>query len=236
MEFNIKKPGNIVALVVILISFYVLFFDPILSYLNVFSLTEYLGFTNVSLVVLFTTILLTCTPFIWYFFVDRYSPKEMFYALKLRSEGIDRAFLFGVIAAILMFVITTVIAVVLFFVVDMDQEALAGVTKIAGGLSILSLILIVFQAISAEIYLRGFLLEKIDSFAGKNMAIVVTAVLYGLIHLSYGELYPAILPIFLGIILGYVVMKTKNLYSAITAQIFFNIVVIVLNLVSLSIG
>lgn len=223
MGFDIRKPGHIIGLILLLVSFYFLFIDPILSYLDVFSLTRAIGFTEIMFLSLFITILLVLTPFLWYFFVDKYSFKEILQALKLHSRDLDRALLWGVLTAIFMFVIIIVMTLVLVFVAGVDQDAITGVTETAAGISVLSLLLIIFQAISAEIYLRGFLLEKINSFAGSNMAIMVTSVLFGLVHLSYGEIYPAIIPIFLGIVLGYVVLKTKSLYSAITAQIFFNI-------------
>ena len=90
--------------------------------------------------------------------------------------------------------------------------------------------LIVFQPIGEEIFFRGFLLEKIDKLAGEKMAILITALLFGWVHISYGKLYPMLMPILLGILFGFIVIRTKNLFSSITAHIAFNVTVFIMYL------
>jgi len=115
-------------------------------------------------------------------------------------------------------------------IVDENTD-ISNVEDLAGGLSIFSMFfIIIFQSIGEEVFFRGFLLEKIDSFAGKNIAIIVTAILFGLAHMSYGKLYPVIMPMIMGIVLGYIVLKTKNLYSSIVAHMLFNFASFVLYL------
>jgi membrane protease YdiL (CAAX protease family) len=89
---------------------------------------------------------------------------------------------------------------------------------------------IIFQSIGEEIFFRGFLLEKIESKAGINMAILITAVFFGLAHMSYGKIYPTIMPIIMGIILGVIVSKTKNLTAAIVCHMLFNFISFVMYL------
>jgi membrane protease YdiL (CAAX protease family) len=86
------------------------------------------------------------------------------------------------------------------------------------------LILITFQPIGEEIFFRGFLLEKIKSIKGEKTAIIFTAFLFGVAHLSFGNLYPAFMTFIIGFLLAFIVIKTKNLFSAITAHILFNVV------------
>ena len=88
--------------------------------------------------------------------------------------------------------------------------------------------LVAFQPLTEEIFFRGFLMEKIDSFAGKNVAIFLTAVLFGIAHMSYSKIFPVLLPIAMGIILGLVVYKTKNLLASIVAHTTFNVVIMIL--------
>ena len=85
------------------------------------------------------------------------------------------------------------------------------------------LFLISIQPIAEEIFFRGFLFDKIENYAGGNIAIFVTAVLFGLAHMSYQKIYPVIFPMIMGVFLGFIIIKTKNLYSAITAHITFNL-------------
>jgi membrane protease YdiL (CAAX protease family) len=227
MAFNIRKPLHILCFILLLFSFYLLFIDPILSFAGVFSFTNFIGITNFVFMGLLITVLFVIIPFLWYYLVDSYSSEKIFESLSLHGKGIDLAFIWGIVAAILMFVITIVFSFILISVVNVDQESLRTVLKTAADLSLISIVIIFVQTIAAEIYFRGFMFEKINSFAGKNIAIVLTAVLYGILHISYGNIYPIILPIFGGLILGYVVAKTKNLYSAMFAQIFFNLIVFI---------
>jgi membrane protease YdiL (CAAX protease family) len=86
------------------------------------------------------------------------------------------------------------------------------------------LILIIIQPIAEEIFFRGFLLDKFKNLFGKNIAIFFSSLLFGLAHLSYGNIYPAILTFIIGLLLAVLVVKTKNLYSSIIAHILFNLI------------
>ena len=227
MDFSIKKPTHILALLVLLFAFFIIIISPILSFFEIFPSTQTETIELTESLILISSIIAVLifigTPFLWYLIVNRYTIKEMLFNLKLRGEGIDTAFLWGILAAIAMFVIVLVISYLL-YVLGVDQENLSNISDLAGNLSIASMFfIIVFQSIGEEIFFRGFLLDKINILAGKNMAILVTAVLFGLAHMSYGKIYPVIMPMMMGILLGFVVIKTKNLYSAIIAHVIFNL-------------
>jgi membrane protease YdiL (CAAX protease family) len=83
--------------------------------------------------------------------------------------------------------------------------------------------LVTIQPIGEEIFFRGFLFEKIEHFGGGIVAIFITAFLFGLAHMSYGKIFPVLMPMVMGIVLGYIIFKTKNLYSSIIAHIIFNV-------------
>jgi len=226
MDFNIKKPTHIFALLVLLFAFFMVIISPILSFFGVFSSleTSMVELTESVIVLgsLITVLIFVVTPLIWYLLVNRCGIREMLYNLKLRSEGIDTAFLWGILAAVVMFVIVMIIGYLL-VVLGFDQGDLSNIEDIAGNLSITSMIvIIVFQSVGEEIFFRGFLLEKIESFSGSNMAIFATAILFGLAHMSYGKMYPVLMPMIMGLLLGFVVVKTRNLYAAITAHMVFN--------------
>jgi membrane protease YdiL (CAAX protease family) len=177
-------------------------------------------------------VLLIFFPIIWYAVVNRLRLKEIFNRLKLKLEGIDVAFLWGIFSAIIMFIVVFIIGLVLVFL-GQNTEELSNVSDLEQLFSFPSLLLLVaIQPIAEEIFFRGFLLEKFESLAGAPMAILTTSILFGLAHMSYGKIYPVVLPIVFGIILGYVVIKTKNLYSAILAHVIFNVIVIVISKLS----
>lgn len=226
MEFSFRKPLHLLALLVLLFAFFLIIVVPILSFSGVFSTVG--EATDISEIdILFGSIIIIIifiiAPLIWYLLVNQYSIKQMFNALNLRKERIDEAFLWGIITAIVMFIMVIAIGYLLTATEVLSAEDASNVKDLAGNLSIFSMVfIIIFQSVAEEVFFRGFLLEKIDSFAGKNIAIIITALLFGLAHLSYGKLYPAIMPMFMGIFLGYVVLKTKNLYAAIIAHMLFN--------------
>ena len=225
MDFSIKKPAHILALLAILFVFFILYVMPALSLLNLLPSTEGMELTEpvVLLSSIITVLIFIGTPLLWYLFVNKFSIKEMLHHLKLRAERIDAAFLWGMVVAAVMIAIMIVLGALLYGA-GVNQEDLSNIEDIAGNIPIVSMLLIIiFQSIAEEIFFRGFLLEKIESIAGGIMAIFITAILFGLAHMSYGKIYPVIMPIIMGIFLGFVVFKTKNLYSAITAHMLFNL-------------
>jgi len=238
MDFSIKKPSHIFALLVFLFAFFLIIISPILSYFGVFPSTETIELTG-SLILLNSIIVVLIflgVPFIWYLLVNKCSIREMLHRLKLQGEGIDTAFLWGVVITIGMLILVMVIGVLL-YQLGVNEEDISNIEDIAGNLSIAAMaFVIVVQSISEEIFFRGFLLEKIDSFAGGSMAIFGTAILFGLAHMSYGKIYPVVMPIIMGIFLGFVVFKTKNLYSAITAHVLFNFTSFILYIFSQSLS
>ncbi|MCX6666967.1 MAG: type II CAAX endopeptidase family protein [Euryarchaeota archaeon] len=225
MDFSIKKPAHILALLAILFVFFILYVMPALSLLNLLPSTEGKELTEpvILLSSVITVLIFIGTPLLWYLFVNKFSIKEMLRHLKLRAERIDAAFLWGIVVAAVVIAMMIVIGALLYRA-GVNQEDLSNIEDIAGNIPIVSMLfIIVFQSIAEEIFFRGFLLEKIESIAGGIMAIFITAILFGLAHMSYGKIYPVIMPIMMGIFLGFVVFKTKNLYSAITAHMLFNL-------------
>ncbi len=224
MDFDAKNPAHVISLSLFLFVFFFVIITPILSFFNIsagdFEATE----TTILISSVITVLILVGMPFLWFLLVNNYDTHTMLDRLKLHSERIDDAFLWGVLAAVIMLIIVLIIGYALYAsgMVDQDTE-ISNIEDLAGNLSLYSMIFIIlFQSIAEEIFFRGFIMGKINSYAGEKMAIFVTAVLFGLAHMSYGKIYPVIMPMIMGVILGYIVFRTKNLYSAIIAHIFFN--------------
>jgi len=239
MDFNIKKPTHLFALLVMVFIFSILYVLPVLSFLNYFPAMETMKLTETMILFssIITVLIFIGAPFIWYIIVNKYSIKEMLNHLKLRWERIDSAFLWGVVAAVAMVFIVFMIGIILYYGANISEENLSNIEDLASNLSVVSMFfVIIFQSISEEIFFRGFLLEKIGSIAGDVMAIFVTAILFGLAHISYGKIYPVIMPVIMGVFLGFVVIKTKNLYSAITAHMIFNFSTFILYLFAQSLS
>jgi membrane protease YdiL (CAAX protease family) len=167
---------------------------------------------------------LILVPLLWYKLVNQISLKEMFAKLNLRKEGINNAILWGIITIIIAFGITMTIGLVYLFVTKINPSTLSNIPDLQQLFSIPSLYLIVIiQPFCEEFFFRGFLLEKITKVGGTTIAVVTTALLFGISHLTYTYAYTAIVAVFLGLLFAVVVLKTKNLYSSIFAHTIINI-------------
>ena len=248
MDFAAKKPTHIFALAILVVAFAVIILLPIYSFFNAslsiestqMEETSELFRLLVEIIAFALQILLVAiglfiiVPFIWYKLVNKLSFKGMLSRIKLRKKGMDMAVLWGVVSMIAMFAILFVIGIILtLYGVNIDESS--NITDLEQIFSLPSILVIVaFQPIGEEIFFRGFLLEKINSMAGRETAIVVTSVLFGIAHLTYGNIYPAIMTGILGLILAYMVVKTKNLTTAIVAHIFFNVTSVTLYIIGQS--
>ena len=225
MDFSIKKPTHIFALLVLLFTLFLLILFPILSFFGNLPSAQDIELSESLIMIgsIITILIFIGTPFVWYLLVNKFSIREMLSSLKIRKQGLDMALAWAITTVTVMFAIMFVIGLIL-YQQGVIEEEITNIEELAGNLSLISMLfVVVFQSATEEIFFRGFLLDKLNSLAGKEIAILTTAILFGMAHLSYGKIYPAIMTGVFGILLGYVVMKTKNLNSAIIAHILFNI-------------
>jgi membrane protease YdiL (CAAX protease family) len=237
MEINIGKSSHILAIIILLVGFILVFVSPIVTYFMVLNSPQLIQEIEISeytaiLSQLILMAVLVLVPISWYILVNRLKSKQMLFHLKLVRENIAKAVFWGILAAIvLFFTIITIEAILLVY--GFTPEELSNIPDVQRLFSpTMIFLLVTIQPISEEIFFRGFLLEKIDTYAGDLIAIIVTAVLFGIAHLAYGKIFPAIMPIIMGIILGIIVIRTRNLYSAIIAHVTFNVTAIVLTILA----
>jgi membrane protease YdiL (CAAX protease family) len=236
MDFNFKKLTHLFALVGLLGSFLLFIAYPLISLFSssqipiVYNqfMTPFQKLTiEISLLFfqfLFVFAGLILVPLLWYKLVNQISLKEMFAKLNLRKEEINNAILWGIITIIIAFGITMIIGLVYLFVTKINPSTLSNIPDLQQLFSMPSLYLIVIiQPFCEEFFFRGFLLEKITKVGGTTIAVVTTALLFGISHLTYTYAYTAIVAVFLGLLFAVVVLKTKNLYSSIFAHTIINI-------------
>jgi len=249
MDFNVHKPTHLVALLGILgsIALFIVFplislffpteipaiYSPTLSPLQKITLELVLLFVQF----LFVFVGLIFVPLLWYKVVNQISLKEIFSRLQLKKEGLDLALLWGFIAVIVAFGITLAIGLGYMYLTKIDPTTLSNIPDLQQLFSIPSLYLLVaIQPFCEEFFFRGFLFEKLQKTAGIPLAVIVTSVLFGISHLSYTYAYAAVIAVFLGVLFSLVVIKTKNLYSAIFAHTLINIVSLTLFFTGKSFG
>jgi membrane protease YdiL (CAAX protease family) len=236
MDLNLKKPMHLIALLGVIGSLALFIGYPLIS---IFSSTQIPPLYTPSMTLLqrlimeisllFTQFLfvfagLIVVPLMWYKFVNKISLKEMFTRLQLKREGLSNAVLWGFITVIIAFAVTMTIGLLYLFFTKTDLNKFSNIPDLQQLFSIPSLYLLVsLQPFCEEFFFRGFLLEKITKRSGPAIAIVITSILFGVSHLSYTYAYAAIIAVILGVLLAVVVVKTKNLYSAIFAHTLINI-------------
>lgn len=237
MDFNIKKPKHILALILLIFTLIIFIIIPVLSFIGIpltsesnpiGDLPDPFSFLS-SIIILILQLALVITlfiivPIIWYRIVNNFDKKQILLNLKLEIKGIDEAILWGIITTIFAFAIIIIFGIILmFFGFNVEESSNIPVLETYFPIPFL-LILITLQPIGEEIFFRGFLFDKMTKIGGSNLAIISTAFLFGIAHLSPGNIYPAFMTMVVGILLGILIVKTKNLYSAIIAHILFNLV------------
>lgn len=249
MDFDVKKPTHLVALLGLLGSLALFIVFPLVSLFlpteipAIYSpLMSPLQKLTVEMVLLFVQFLfvfagLIFVPLLWYKVVNQISLKEMFSRLQLKKEGLDMALLWGFLTVIVAFGITLTIGLVYMYLTKIDPNTLSNIPDLQQLFSIPSLYLLVaIQPFCEEFFFRGFLFEKIQKTAGIPLAVIITSVLFGVSHLSYTYAYAALTAVFLGVLFSLVVIKTKNLYAAIFAHTLINIVSLTLYFTGKSFG
>jgi len=237
MDFTIKKPAHIFSLLILIFTLIIVVILPIISYFSVPISTESIDTDNISesywvfveIFVLILQILIVAigmfivVPLLWYRVVNNYTFKEILSRIKLRKEGMDMAILWGFLTVIVMFAFLFIIGIFLtFYGVTLDDSS--NITDLEQIFSLPSIFIVVaLQPIGEEIFFRGFLLDKINAIYGRETALIATSILFGIAHLTYGNIYPAIMTGVLGLLLAYMVVKTKSLTTAIVAHILFNL-------------
>lgn len=233
MDFNAGKPSHIFALLILILGIFFIFVLPIVTFFILLDSPQLLESIDVSEVSAIASQLLVIAvfilvPFAWYFIVNNSGLKGIFTRIKLVSKNIDKAFLWGILAAIVIFFAIFVIEYVLISLGHKPQD-LSNIPELQRLFSWPSMFfLVAIQPIGEEIFFRGFLFEKIENYAGGTAAVFITAFLFGIAHMSYGKIFPVLMPMLMGILFGYIVLKTKNLYSSLIAHIVFNVTVLIL--------
>ncbi len=243
MDFDIKKPSHIFALLCLIFgSFTVTILFPILSYfIEPYESLSYLETISEYARIFFELFALTLqliivilafiiVPFLWYTLVNKLSLREIRSRIQLNFKKFDMIFIWAVIAVVFGFMIIFIAGIIMTFF-NYNLQDFSNIPDLELIFSIPSIIIIItIQPVCEEIFYRGFLLDKISSLTSEKIAIVITGLLFGIAHLIYANIYPAILTSILGMIFAYVVIKTKSLTTGIIAHIAYNVISIVLYL------
>jgi len=88
----------------------------------------------------------------------------------------------------------------------------------------LVIVIPLLSSISEEIFFRGFIQPKLMGLTTPIIGIVITSFLFGFAHLAYNNPLQIVIPFFIGLIFGFLLIKTKNILAPISAHFFFNFI------------
>ena len=237
MDFRITKPRHIFALIMLISTFFFFLLIPLFSFFDILSFSQVSRNENISeyyswlaeLLVLFLQVflaffLLIIVPLFWYKMVNNFGFDQIKLKLKLEKNKIGRLLAISFITTIVAFFCVVAIGTI-FISLGYDLENASNIPDLELYFSLPALLIIILlQPIAEEFFFRGFLLEKISSISGIIPATLATSILFGIAHISYGNVYPAITTIFVGLLFAYVVVKTNSLYSSIIAHVLYNLI------------
>ncbi len=79
-----------------------------------------------------------------------------------------------------------------------------------------------------ELFWRGYVLKRIEKKLPRNLAIIISAVLYASAHIYAGAILLLIAAIIAGIMWGWLYLKTNNIWCCIISHLVFDLLLLVL--------
>ncbi len=81
---------------------------------------------------------------------------------------------------------------------------------------------IVFAPISEELFFRALLISVISKRFGSMIGIVAPAILFGLVHFTYGSKLEILVTFLIGLLFGYIYKKSNSILPTIIAHAIYN--------------
>lgn len=78
-------------------------------------------------------------------------------------------------------------------------------------IALISIVMFVFVGITEELIFRSILQTRLEKVLGLRYGLLLTGVLFGIMHISYGILDEVLFAIIFGIVIGYIFQITRNL-------------------------
>lgn len=224
-DFNVKDPRHLFALVILVLSLLYIFGLPVYSSLETFLLSQEETVVNrtqggITFSVLLNTLVMVGSSLVWLKFVRNLNIIAALRDLGYRQKDNHIAVFYGVSTIILFWLAMVVILSLIVAVTGFSEENTV-VFQIGRALSWPGIIMVsILAAVSEETFFRGFL--------QKRVGLIPASVLFGVVHVSYGTILQVVMPIVLGLFLGFLYIKTQNIGSAVSAHFTFNLIQFVL--------
>jgi membrane protease YdiL (CAAX protease family) len=173
--------------------------------------------SNIYFVLLVNEYILILIPVLVYSFAKRLNFKEVF---RLNPPGILPSVLIVLLslpAYTIALALNNIVVYYLQFIGDVPAQTVpvpSNVPELIQGLAIIAF----SPAICEELLHRGLLLEAYES-KGSYKAIIITSIFFGIFHFDITNLLG---PIFLGMLIGYYVIRTNSIFAGMLAHFLNN--------------
>lgn len=170
------------------------------------------------------SLFLTSIVFSWMLF-NGSTPRQIIGYLGL---GRDRLSARALATGVLLFIAILIFGLVLGAISSATNIPLpTNVQDVLAGEPLYFLIFAVIASpINEEIFFRGFLVSKVGKFFGAALGIVISALIFAVLHVTYASISEFAAALFFGLIAGYVFVRTKSLYPSIVGHMLVNFVTI----------
>ncbi|AGK98138.1 CPBP family intramembrane glutamic endopeptidase [Clostridium pasteurianum] len=215
---HIKTAARILLYLLIYYAFQILFFailgvNAMLKGLNSNEMGNYV-YENSGIILILSMII----SLIIYFLMLRKKKSNIFDRCNFRNIGIKNVILIIVIGIAFSMILSGIVEYVIKFFPSYNETSKMismSMTSILGILAVL-----MFAPIFEEILFRGIVLSEIKMNINITAAVIIQGVLFGLYHMNMLQsLYASVL----GILLGFLCVKTGGVVGSIVAHITFNI-------------
>jgi len=120
------------------------------------------------------------------------------------------------------------LSILLGFLLGAGEYLVIGTKNLIPDLSIfyllkLSIVMIFFVGLVEEVIFRSILQTRLEIVLGDRGGLIITSILFGLMHSGYGSIYEVVYTSFVGIVIGYLFYRTRSLPLAMMIHGFINI-------------
>ncbi|MBL7073377.1 MAG: CPBP family intramembrane metalloprotease [Candidatus Omnitrophica bacterium] len=205
----------------------------VLLILQEFFITRIALLCNSNFRMVFNTLVMNVVGIsvIWYFIVKKYGQKIS--AVGLTSKGFVKSVCYAAIGyvaiiPILFGIMIATFYITEFFKVQMPVQSVVRIFINEKNTTVLffsTIFAAIFGPVAEEIFFRGFMYKAVKKKMGAAVAVIITSVVFSLLHAHI----VGIVPIFaLGVLLAYLYEKTGSLTASIAVHISHNLAMVVL--------
>lgn len=190
------------------------------------------SYTNLEIIFFISRLLLWLCLAVMYFYSTRIE-KQSFLLYDEKKYAAGFYILSIVCLIIILFIQAFLLAIILKLtgLYSDKNEKFIQLLHVFNGNKSLMIFTVLTAGIMEELMFRGYLLSRLEViFKNKSLAIIISSVLFGLIHFGYGTLQNIIVPIFIGALFALYYSRYKNILVLIIAHFLYDLILMLLSL------